>query len=257
MILDYKMENIYENPDLNKRIDDLDGLSVRKVANIIHNSLMLIENPEPVNYNTTSRLYRLLTEKFTFAQRQNLDSLLNNTYASEDEELKKRLDGLTRYKWRATYSIDTEEDLAADVMANLMYNVAKANARFYVTRKTGDAHLEQLADKYYSMKPELEMKGINFEQALAKHFNHMVVETHVYKKYANDFMNKYTEKQKKDIKYFVKGDGEHLETPVRGSIDRLMEAPKKTAVADLGGELLYTDDPNQAMADNPVLNTNP
>jgi len=235
--------------DINRPISSLQGLTVRKVANIIHNSLMLVENPEEINYNTAAKLYGLLTKEFTFEQKIKLDFLLNDVYASEDDKLAERMAELSRFKDKSTYAtsaINTEEDLAADVMANLMYNAAKANATFDVTRKTGDAQLEQLADRYVGMRAELRMKGINFEEALAKHLNHMVVETQVYKKYANEFMNKYTEKEKSSVKFFVKGnEGQRLAAPVNAGADiilstHLLNTPKETVIGgELGKEPLF------------------
>jgi hypothetical protein len=249
-------QDIY-NPKLgiNKPISYLQGLTVRKVANIIHNSLMLVENPEEINYNTAARLYRLLTKEFTFEQRIKLDFLLRDVYASEDDELGKRLTELSCFKRTSTDAINTEEDLAADVMANIMYNTAKANATFDVTRKSGSLNIESLVGSYFTMLPELTQKGINIDNALNSGLKGIDAQLGMYNKQVTQFIGSYVELRKEHdrsaIKLAIKdGNGE---TRIEEGADKFIrqhQEDSREVFVDENHEVVAKDD----MKGKPVFN---
>jgi hypothetical protein len=224
------MTELYRRPDINKPINELNGLSVRKVANIIHNSLTLVEEPEELNYNTSARLYKLLTKNFTLEQKMKLGSLLN-TYALEDKAVRIRLVALSSHmRKRQDYAIESEDDLSADIMANIMYRAGCANATFDLTGKSANPHLEQLVDRYASKKQELEQRGISIDAVLSAQFNRLGVDysigdRNVYRRYLEDFMEKYND-PKKNAVLFIKGE-KNLAVPVPGSIDRLLRIHNK------------------------------
>ncbi len=215
------------NPRLgiNKPIGYLQGLTVRKVANIIHNSLMLVENPEEINYNTTARLYRLLTQEFDGGQKTDLRALINN-YCEEDADFKKRMTELNRFQLsrkrdlfdkgvlRPNYEIKSADDFAANVMADIMFNTAKANATFdIVTKKSGNLNIESIVGSYIAMLPELTQKGINIDNALNSGLKDMDAQLGMYKKQVAQFMDNYVglrkEHDRTAIKLAIKdGNGE-------------------------------------------------
>ena len=184
-------EDIYSPmSDLNRPIAHLNGLSLRKIANQIHNSLMLIEEPSATEYKTAARLYRLLTQDLSLKQRVRLEWLLDKEYSSEDTELAKRWQTAKGYALH--HRIETEDDLTADIMANIMYDVGKANANFYQTRKTGALDFEKLAGRYLMMEEGLKQRGVSLMNVIRSSFNSIAVKYwSPYGKYVTSFMEKY------------------------------------------------------------------
>jgi hypothetical protein len=240
-------DSVIHTRRINRPIRKLSGLSVRKMANIIHNSLMLVDNLQELNYNTTLRLYRLLTRGIDKNQRIELSSLLNE-YASDDEELRKRLVQLSKYSRERSYElngnpsypINTEEDLAADVMANVMYNAGRANAMFHVTLESKDPCLGKLAKRYSAMKSRLKRRGISFDNAFSTHLNHLasnyIVGRHnMYGNYLENFMDNYHSLNKQDTKLVVKDkNGIQRVTSMQGSIEDRFKSERQNGITQEG-----------------------
>ncbi len=237
---------IYKEAVLNRPISRLNGLSVRKIANIIHNSLTLVENPDSLNYNTSARLYRLLTKSLERDERMNLNALLSE-YASEDEDLRNKLIELNRFRRNRAeelstygrYQLNSADDVAADLMAKIAYRAGMANARFAETGKSESLRLEELAEKYAKKKDELKGRGINLDSVFSTQLNHLTVSYNVggrniYRNHLEDFMSKYNELNKSSMKMVIKKNGcPDMVAPVRGSsIEDRFKLESKNGILD-------------------------
>ena len=222
------MINIYKQPELNMPIESLNGVSIRKAANVIYNSLMLVEEPEGINYNITARLYRLFTQNLDSKQKGWLNWLLSKEYASKDAKLKRRLGRLKQLsKFRMLKKgIETEADLAADIMANIMYNTARANTNYAKTLKEGSAHLYLLVDKYSAMQPELKEKSINLQTVLDRQLNTLdAAYGTIYKSKVEEFTREHTKKKiaEDGVEAKVLAKGDDGEETVIASVPKSIE----------------------------------
>ncbi|MBW3012307.1 hypothetical protein KY311_03915 [Candidatus Woesearchaeota archaeon] len=232
--------------EINRPIAELNGLTVRKIANLIHNSLMLVEHREGIYYNTASRLYDKLTAGLTGRQKNILDRLLYYEYGSDDKEFKYRyvrLKQIRKFELVNTKEIKLGEDLAADIMSDIMFNVAKANANFARTMQTGDLRLEDIAAKYIGMEDELKEKGINLSDVLHEQINHIDHEYgKMYRGYISGFMDKYND-QKASAKEKLNGQDV-------GAAKTLEEY-----AAEYAHEVTFVDEQHQVVAKDELKGT--
>lgn len=211
----------YARVPIKGQITKLNGLSARKVANVIHNSLMLVENTEELNYNASARLYKLFTSRMDEDQKAELKGILSE-YRNEDAEFKRRLEGVTNFRHsrkkdlagNGTYKISTAEDLAADIFANVQYRAAISTA----SGKQEDPDLEGLARGYLKMEPELKKRGMTIDSVQLNHLtsDYSIGGRNIYRSYMEDFMGKYNESVRSRAKMTIRGEGKDFVGPVRG-----------------------------------------
>ncbi|MBN2111698.1 hypothetical protein JW707_01230 [Candidatus Woesearchaeota archaeon] len=229
-------ENIYSpRAYINQPVESNKGLSIRRAANLIHNSLMLIEKPEDINYNAASRLYNMLTKDFTARQVIELNWLLRVKYASEDAELAKRLYRLSKFKNRE--GIETREDLAADIIASIMYDVAVASAG----KEEKSPELGKLAEKYVAMEngfDEEKRKKLNLDAVMHEEISNIVgVEMFGYKRHYNDFMDSYTAQKKETLKVISKdGNGDKKVTELKCGVEDFLNGQYNHGKTVVSGE---------------------
>ncbi len=209
-------------------IDKLNGLSIRRLANIIHNSLMLVENPESLNYNTAARLYKLFTNNLDVEQKLALKEVLRG-YCNEDAEFKKRLLEVYRFQLNrrselsssGDYRINSTDDIAADIFANIQYRAGISTA----SGKSEDPKLEGLAGKYIKREPELRKKGITIDSvqlnsltaSYAVGGRSKYANRNIYRNYVEDFMNKCHASNNSSMKMTIREkDGSTMIAPIRG-----------------------------------------
>jgi hypothetical protein len=126
-------------------------------------------------------------------------------------------------------------------MANVMYSTARANATFDTTRKSGELQLEDLAEKYSKMKPELEVRGISLASVFNNQLktltsNYTIRQRNVYMNPVGAFMSKYHELNNGTMKMIIKKqDGRTMVAPVRGnSLEQRFERESQQGI--VGGD---------------------
>lgn len=126
--------DIYTNTALNTGIDRIGGMTVRRAANVIFNSVMLAENPDESTYKVGARVLKRFLSNISENEGKNLRGLLRY-YALDDTEFTKRYSGILMTS-KSNGKINTSEDLTTDIMANIMYEKAVANGRVRLNKQT-------------------------------------------------------------------------------------------------------------------------